>query len=77
MYSVWQQPAGAPVGLTASTTLRVERDGTVSSKTITRRSGNMLFDQSVQNALNDTVRLPVPPADLPSRTIEIEFALSD
>jgi TonB family protein len=77
MYSVWQQPAGAPVGLTATATLRVERDGTVSSKSITRRSGNMPFDQSVQNALSDTVRLPAPPADLPSRTIEIEFALSD
>ncbi len=77
MYSVWQQPSGAPIGLTASATLRVERDGTVSSKSITRRSGNLLFDQSVQNALNSTARLPVPPSDLPSRTIEIEFALSD
>jgi len=77
MYSVWQQPSGAPIGLTANATLRVEGDGTVSSKSITRRSGNLLFDQSVQNALNSTARLPVPPSDLPSRTIEIEFALSD
>lgn len=77
MYAVWQQPSSAPRGLTASATIRVERDGTVSSKSITRRSGNMLFDQSVQNALSDTVQLPAPPADLPSRTIEIEFALSD
>jgi TonB family protein len=77
MYSVWQQPAGAPIGLTASATVRVASDGTVSSKAITRRSGNMLFDQSVQSALNDTAKLPAPPAGLPSRTLEIEFELSD
>ena len=77
MYAVWQQPAGAPIGLTATATVRVERDGTVSSKSITRRSGNGTFDQSVQSALNATVRLPVPPADLPSRDIEIEFVFPD
>lgn len=77
MYSVWQQPAGAPIGLTATATVQIGSDGTVYSKSITRRSGNLLFDQSVQNALNSTVRLPAPPADLPSRTIEIEFALSN
>jgi TonB family protein len=77
MYSVWQQPTGAPIGLTASATIQIGGDGTVYSKSITRRSGNSLFDQSVQSALNATTRLPVPPADLPSRTIEIEFALSN
>jgi len=77
MYSVWQQPASAPIGLTTVATIQIGSDGTVTSKSITRRSGNLLFDQSVQNALNDTVRLPAPPPDLPSRTIEIEFALAD
>ncbi len=75
MYAVWQQPAG--VGLRAIAAVRVERDGTVSLKSITLRSGNGAFDQSVQNALNATVRLPIPPADLPDRTISIEFLLSD
>jgi colicin import membrane protein len=74
MYAVWQQPAGAPVGLTATAVVRVERDGTVSVKSITRRSGNAQFDQSVQSALNTTTRLPIPPADLPDRNISIEFA---
>ena len=77
MYGVWQQPAGAPIGLAATATIQIERNGTVSSKSLTRRSGNAPFDQSVQNALNATTQLPVPPADLPSRTIEIEFVLSD
>lgn len=77
MPGVWQQPPGVPIGTTASTTVRVERDGTVSSKSITRRSGNAQFDQSVQNALNATTRLPIPPADLPDNDIEIVFVLSD
>lgn len=77
MYGVWQQPSGAPIGLTAIASIRVERSGMVSMKSITRRSGNALFDQSVQNALNATAQLPPPPADLPSNTIEIEFVLSD
>jgi protein TonB len=77
MYAVWQQPAGVPISLTATATIRVERDGTVSLKSITRRSGNVSFDQSVQSALDSTVRLPAPPADLPDRTISIEFLLAD
>lgn len=77
MYAVWQQPAGTPIGTTATASIRVERDGTVSLKSITRRSGNAQFDQSVQNALNDTDRLPIPPTDLPDRNIKVEFVLSD
>lgn len=77
MYQAWQQPSGAPKGLTAEATLFVERDGTVTSKSITRRSGNAAFDQSVQGALTATTRLPAPPVDLPDRTISIEFALMD
>lgn len=77
MYAVWQQPAGAPIGLTATATIRVERNGAVFLKSIARRSGNGPFDQSVQSALNATTRLPAPPADLPSSDIEIVFELSD
>ena len=77
MYAVWQQPAGAPIGLIAVATVRVERDGTVSLKSITRRTGNASFDQSVQSALNATTRLPIPPPDLPDLNIEIFFELAD
>ncbi len=77
MYAVWQQPAGAPIGLTATATVRVERNGTVSLKSITQRSGNLVFDQSVQSALNATTRLPTPPPDLPDLTIKIFFELAD
>ncbi len=77
MKSVWQQPAGAPIGTTAIATIRVKRDGIVSEKFISRRSGNAQLDQSVQNALNVTSRLPMPPADLVDRNITVEFVLSD
>lgn len=77
MYAVWQQPTGVPVSLTVAAVVRVERDGRVSLKSITRRSGHAALDQSVQNALNATTRLPAPPAGLPDRNITIEFELSD
>ncbi|NOU35528.1 MAG: cell envelope integrity protein TolA [Kiritimatiellaceae bacterium] len=77
MYSVWPQP-NAPRGTTATATIRVERNGTVSLKSITQRSGNSQFDQSVQSALNATTQLPPPPSDPDfDRTIEVVFELSD
>lgn len=76
-YSVWQQPAGTPVGTTAAAVIRVERDGTVSYKSLDRPSGVAAFDQSVQAALNAVARLPAPPADLPSRDITVTFELSN
>lgn len=77
MYAVWQQP-NVQRGTTATATIRVERNGAVSLKSITRRSGNSQFDQSVQNALNATTQLPPPPTDPDfDRTIDVEFVLSD
>ncbi len=77
MYAVWQQP-NVQRGTTATATIRVERNGTVSLKSITLRSGNSQFDQSVQSALNATTQLPPPPTDPDfNRTIDVEFVLSD
>lgn len=73
MYSVWQVPVGAAYGLTARASVTVGTDGTVSNRRLIRGSGDAVFDQSVQKALNTVNRLPRPPADLPSRTITIEF----
>ncbi len=73
MYGVWQVPVGAAYGLTAQASITVGTDGTVSNRQLTHRSGDSAFDQSVQKALNTVNRLPRPPADLPSRTIIIEF----
>lgn len=72
-YAVWQVPIGTAYGLSAQAAITVAADGTVSNRRLTRASGNTAFDQSVQSALNAVNRLPAPPADLPSRTITIEF----
>ncbi len=73
MYGVWQVPVGVAYGLSAQASITLGADGTVSNRQLTRPSGNSAFDQSVQSALNTVNRLPRPPADLPSRTITIEF----
>lgn len=77
LYAAWQQPAGTPIGTTATAVIRVERDGTLSYRSVSRRSGNATFDASVQKALDAVSRLPAPPADLPDRNITIEFVLSN
>lgn len=74
-YAVWQQPASAPVGCSASAVIRIESDGQISSKTISRRSGNSIFDQSVQAALNAVARLPKPPEGFRKSTT-IDFVLN-
>ncbi len=74
MYGVWQVPVGSVYGLSTQASITVGADGNVSNRQLIRRSGNSAFDQSVQRALNTINRLPRPPADLPSRTITIEFA---
>ena len=74
MYGVWQVPVAAPIGLSAQGVITIGADGAVSNRRLLRPSGNAAFDQSIQKALNTVQRLPAPPANLPSRTITIEFA---
>lgn len=77
MYAAWRQPAGTPVGLTATAIIRVEPGGAVSSRSLVRRSGDAEFDRSVQSAIDSVHQLPAPPADLPDRNITVEFVLSN
>jgi len=72
-YSVWQVPVGSAYGVSAQGVITIGADGTLLSRKLTRASGDVAFDQSVQKALNAIYRLPAPPADLPSRTITVEF----
>jgi len=73
MYGAWQVPVGVAYGLSAQASITIGADGSISNRRLIRPSGNAAFDQSVQSALNTVNRLPRPPADLPSRTITIEF----
>lgn len=76
MYAAWRQPVGTPAGLTATAMIRVEFSGAISSRSLIRRSGNAEFDRSVQAAIDSVHQLPAPPADLPDRSITVEFVLS-
>lgn len=73
MYGVWKVPVGVAYGLSAQASITIGADGSISNRQLIRPSGNTAFDQSVQSALNAVNRLPRPPANLPSRTITIEF----
>ena len=79
MYEAWQQPSGlANSGNpTTTVTIRVQRDGTISTWDITRPSGNSLMDDSVRKAVQSVRRLrPLPPQFIgPSQDITIQFEL--
>ena len=79
MYEAWVQPSGlANAGNpTADITIRVQRDGTISSWDLTRSSGNSLMDESVKKAVQSVHRLrPLPPQFIGgSHDITIQFEL--
>jgi TonB family protein len=74
-YAVWQQPSSAPYGTKATATIRIGADGSILFRSLTSPSGNRVFDQSVQNALNAAQRLPAPPKVSVNRSITIDFVL--
>ncbi|MGE4490248.1 MAG: TonB C-terminal domain-containing protein [Kiritimatiellales bacterium] len=76
MYALWRQPPMEPIGTTGEVTVCVERNGRVSSKYISRRSGNANFDRSLQEVLNQTITLPVPPSDIAGVPFTITFVLN-
>jgi TonB family protein len=79
MYEAWVQPSGlANAGNpTVAVTIRVQRDGTISTWDITRPSGNTLMDESVKKAVQSVRRLrPLPPQFIGgTRDITITFEL--
>jgi TonB family protein len=80
LYDMWAQPSGvdATSGLSVEVTLRVHRDGSVSRKTITRRSGHAVLDQSVQSLLDSVSRFrPLPDTYRGAhRDITVSFTLT-
>lgn len=80
MYEAWNQPgAGAvPAGTTAEVLIRVEKDGTITSRKLTRSSGNAVMDESVMRAVQSVAKLrPLPPQFAGgSKEITIEFQLA-
>ncbi len=80
LYDLWIQPSGvaATSGLSVEVVFRVHRDGSVSRKTITRRSGNAALDQSVQSLCDTPIRFkPLPETYRGAhRDITISFSLT-
>lgn len=62
MYDAWLQPSGlAATGLSVEAEIRVAKDGRITKRQITRRSGNSTMDSSVQRALDEVDKLsPLP-----------------
>ncbi len=59
LYNAWSQPAREAVGgRTVEATLRLDLDGTVLDRSITKRSGIAEFDTSVEQAINAVNRIP-------------------
>jgi len=79
MYEAWNQPGSTvPVGTTAEVMVRVEKDGAITRRTMTRSSGHPLMDASVMKAVQAVARLRPLPAQWnePHRDITIEFELA-
>ena len=56
----WNPPAGDFEGFSVLFTIRVDREGNVTSVTMVRSSGNARFDESAENAIYKASPLPIP-----------------
>ena len=80
MYEVWEQPSSlAGAGLVSTVSIRVQRDGSISQRTMVRGSGNALMDDSVMRAVRAVNKLKALPAEVPGsyKDITIDFELTN
>ena len=56
----WNPPDGNFEGFSVLFTIRVDREGNVTSVTMVRSSGNAKFDESAENAIYKASPLPIP-----------------
>jgi TonB family protein len=80
MYRVWNQPTSlsASIGMNAEVLIRVQRDGTITSREMIRSSGNAIMDESVMKAVQSVSKLKPLPVQCPgsSKDIRILFELT-
>lgn len=73
----WARPPGAAKGLKCTVRVRLAPGGEVLGVAVTRSSGHVAFDRSVEGAVYKSVPLPVPPErELFERFREIEFVFN-
>lgn len=63
MHRAWKQPAGlSGLGVSAQALIRVQRDGSISRRTLIKSSRNRIMDDSVMQAVQSVSRLKALPA---------------
>ncbi|MDZ7379793.1 MAG: TonB C-terminal domain-containing protein [candidate division KSB1 bacterium] len=70
--NAWMKPPQAK-GLEATVYLAIDRTGRVEQLRFVRKSGNALFDDSLQRAIKQAEPLPPVPEDYPGRLFEREL----
>ena len=80
LYDAWNQPSATEAGgAEAEVTIRLGPDGTLTSRQLTKSSGNGVMDQSVMAAVNAVPKIPgLSPAFIKRRgTVTIAFNIRD
>jgi TonB family protein len=77
LYQTWQQPYAnrANNGLSVGVKLVIQRNGSLSSKRITRRSGNSEMDASVDRLLRSLSRVPPLPDSVNGSSLAVNIDL--
>lgn len=70
--NAWNVPPQSQ-GLQAIVVLVIERDGRVEQSRLVQKSGNALFDESLQRAIKQAEPLPALPEDYTGRSLEVEL----
>jgi len=81
MYEAWQQPSSliGKRGLITTVEIRVQRDGQITAKKISRPAGNALMDDSVGRAIESVTKVPELPPGFGGlyKDITIDFELTE
>jgi TonB family protein len=76
IYNAWNIPPQSK-GLQAVFFLSINRAGHVEQARLVRGSGNALFDESLQRAIQQAQPLPALPEDYTARTLEVQLNFRD
>ncbi len=74
-YGAWTRP-GVPGARPAKVRISVSKNGRITGRVLTQRSGDTSFDQSVMAAVNKVSTLPKPPAGYPDNFV-VRFSIID
>jgi TonB family protein len=77
MYEAWEPPSAATtMGLQVQVMIRVQRDGTITERTLRRGSGNDQMDASAMRAVQSVTRLKPLPPEVPGSSLDITITFA-